>query len=525
MEERWLYYVDDELVQALLKVEPEESEPSPALKRRAVSTPAILRAVTLHEQGRLEEARIELLTAAEDPNAIADVFTLLGHVEMERAKFDLALPHFARACELQPESKSDRYNLAVCHFRLEHWQEALAAFRAVAKMDPGEARALAMLGAGITLIQLEQWAEAQDCFERVLARDARHAKALFGKAVALQMQGQYEQAENTYQKLEETGGAERDEILLNRLSMALARKHEATVERLAAALLERNRPVCSLAAFEALSNFAFAAEDWRKAEEFCEKITTLAPSSSEAWFNLGLARQRLDNKRPAIEAYLQALAIQPDMKQAHANLGILLEQRGDTEGARKSFVKALSLDPHLTEAMWNLGLLLEKEGHSEEACVVYEQLKEQAPDAQEPIFRLAGLHLKAGRHEMAAKLWQECLKRRPDWAEAAAGLGQAYACLKRDGDAAALLEKVVRVLPSPEIHYNLGLLKQRAGQLQEAARLYKEALNGKPNFAEALLNLGHALAALGQAEEAQNCWKKALAAKPEFAKQYFAASQ
>jgi Flp pilus assembly protein TadD len=52
-------------------------------------------------------------------------------------------------------------------------------------------------------------------------------------------------------------------------------------------------------------------------------------------------------------------------------------------------------------------------------------------------------------------------------------------------------------------------------------QLYKEALTGSPDFAEALLNLGIALEALGQTEEARASWQKALALKPELAKGYF----
>lgn len=56
---------------------------------------------------------------------------------------------------------------------------------------------------------------------------------------------------------------------------------------------------------------------------------------------------------------------------------------------------------------------------------------------------------------------------------------------------------------SPELFYNTGLLLQNSGQLDDAIRLYREALAEKPDFPEALLNLGHALKAQGHAEEAR----------------------
>jgi tetratricopeptide (TPR) repeat protein len=74
---------------------------------------------------------------------------------------------------------------------------------------------------------------------------------------------------------------------------------------------------------------------------------------------------------------------------------------------------------------------------------------------------------------------------------------------------------------SSEVLYNAGLLLQKAGQMEDAARLYREAAEENPDFAEAMLNLGHVLKALGQEEEARSCWSKALEAKPELAQGYF----
>jgi protein O-GlcNAc transferase len=57
--------------------------------------------------------------------------------------------------------------------------------------------------------------------------------------------------------------------------------------------------------------------------------------------------------------------------------------------------------------------------------------------------------------------------------------------------------------------------------LDEAARLYRDALSENPEFPEALLNLGHVLKSMGQEQEARICWSKALEARPELAQGYF----
>ena len=56
---------------------------------------------------------------------------------------------------------------------------------------------------------------------------------------------------------------------------------------------------------------------------------------------------------------------------------------------------------------------------------------------------------------------------------------------------------------------------------EEAVTFYQQALTEEPEFAEALLNLGHALMSLGQEEEARSFWRRAIREKPELAQTYF----
>ena len=74
---------------------------------------------------------------------------------------------------------------------------------------------------------------------------------------------------------------------------------------------------------------------------------------------------------------------------------------------------------------------------------------------------------------------------------------------------------------TPELFYNTGLLLQKAGNLDDAIKLYQEALTERPGFAEALLNMGHALNAKGETSEARSYWRQALEQKPELAAGYF----
>ena len=156
----------------------------------------------------------------------------------------------------------------------------------------------------------------------------------------------------------------------------------------------------------------------------------------------------------------------------------------------------------------------------------------------------------------AVDSFEMCLKKRKDWVDALLNLG--LACWKfEDLDAASeTFGRVLALQPknsdalraltaiaierkdhkrawemrqkltttgerSVELSYNLGLLLQAVGEHKMAAECYQSALEKKPDFPEALLNLGHALKATGREEEAKAVWSKAVAVDPTLADKYF----
>jgi tetratricopeptide (TPR) repeat protein len=108
---------------------------------------------------------------------------------------------------------------------------------------------------------------------------------------------------------------------------------------------------------------------------------------------------------------------------------------------------------------------------------------------------------------------------RPDSSDAVRGLA-ALALEQQDYEEAYRLHKLLIDLgeKSPELYYNAGLICQKRGLAADAVQFY---LVEDPQFAEALLNLGHALMAMGQEDDARSYWRKAIREKPELAQMYF----
>ena len=182
------------------------------------------------------------------------------------------------------------------------------------------------------------------------------------------------------------------------------------------------------------------------------------------------------------------LTVSPDWEDAWFRSGYLKLQRGDYQGAVQAFENCIQKRAQWPEAQVNLGLSYWKNGDREAAGTTFQGALASDPASIDALRGLAALAIEREDFE------------------------QALDCQ------AKLIDKGER---SPELFYNTGLILQKSGQLEDAIRLYKEALTERPDFPEALLNLGHALKQQGHPDEARIYWSQALAAKPELAAGYF----
>ncbi len=137
---------------------------------------------------------------------------------------------------------------------------------------------------------------------------------------------------------------------------------------------------------------------------------------------------------------------------------------------------------------------------------------------------------------------------RPQWREAEVNLALAYSKLGRTQESEAVLAALLAREPgyqpalrgaavslnadalenlrkagddSPEVLFNSGVAHQQAGEWGQAADCYREALAVNPDFAEALVNLGHALLASGDEAGAHESWAAAVEKNPALARGYF----
>ena len=133
-----------------------------------------------------------LSKAIESGEREAGLYTALGHIQYEMHDYDGAALMYMQLVELEPLHRTGHFNLGVCHGYLKDWKAAADAFRNAIEADG--ARADALLGLGISLIQLGRSDEALEPLDKFLSQFPDHEQALFGKAVVLQQTERHAEA-------------------------------------------------------------------------------------------------------------------------------------------------------------------------------------------------------------------------------------------------------------------------------------------------------------------------------------------
>ena len=122
-----------------------------------------------------------------------------------------------------------------------------------------------------------------------------------------------------------------------------------------------------------------------------------------------------------------------------------------------------------------------------------------------------------GRIEQARDLYRRAVAAAPDYARGHVNLGIALEALGDADAAAASHQAALAADPSdPYANYNLAKLRLAAGAPAEANQLVARALEGHPDFREALVLQGYILSLLGRARESLAPFESALAQHADF---------
>jgi tetratricopeptide (TPR) repeat protein len=263
-------------------------------------------ALDLRARGKLLEALDALSVPGDFP---ADFYTLRGDLQMELDQTKEAAGSYFTVVASEPENVYAQWNLGLCLRRLERWEQAAEAFEAVLKFDPH--RDEARLDLGDCLLRLNRFEEALVCFDQCWS-DASRRRALFGKAVTLQLLRRFDQAEAAYERVL-TLDPKAEEAISNMIAMSVEVFDLERIQRCSQRLLDMNSR--SVVALQGLAMVAIERRDQKNAAAFFARAVELEPEAIYAAsrktehgdIEYRLSREVVDGLTPAGRARAAAL--------------------------------------------------------------------------------------------------------------------------------------------------------------------------------------------------------------------------
>jgi tetratricopeptide (TPR) repeat protein len=223
-------------------------------------------ALELRAQGRLHQALDALSVPGDFP---ADFYTLRGDLQLELDQTKEAAGSYFTVVAAEPDNVYAQCNLGLCLRRMERWAQAAEALQAVLRIEPH--RDDVRLDLGDCLLRLHRYEEALVCFDACWS-DASRRRALFGKAVALQLLRRFDQAEASYERLL-TLDPQAEEPLSNLIAMCVEVFDLVRTQRYSRRLLDMNPR--SAAALKGLALVAIERREHENAAHFFAQAAEL----------------------------------------------------------------------------------------------------------------------------------------------------------------------------------------------------------------------------------------------------------
>jgi tetratricopeptide (TPR) repeat protein len=213
------------------------------------------------------------------------------------------------------------------------------------------------------------------------------------------------------------------------------------------------------------------------------------------------------------------LSHRPGDPMLHHLLAAVLFSKGEIETARSHVKTSLAKRPDNAAAQLLAARVARAAGDFGAALSHLDRVIAIAPQREAFLEKARTLDQAALRQAdllpQAHEAWRAILEVIPGYPEAAARLGR---LAFEDGNlalAASLLERAVTNEVPPSVWFDLGLVRQDLRDHTGAVTAYRKAIEHKPDYAEAALNLGVVLQESGDLDGAMRAYAQAYRLRPQ----------
>ena len=533
--------------------------------------------IALSNTGQLQEALASFETAVKLQPESGQARFNLGLALRNAGEVEKAIAELEGAIRLEPGLEQGRLELGLLLQRSGQWDRSVAVLEALLERNERSAQANHWLG--IALQQRKEFGQAVARFRRATELDENLARAHNSLGTVLAETGSLKEAVAAFRKAVSLEPENLETRLNLAVALRNVGESEEAVEQLgeilrrAEASASSGAPVISLLAeVHHQVGQTRGGRNPAAAVAAYEEALGLEPEKSESYYGLGQALKRLAARsrrgiptaanepeeaarqtesartsaargdvqaaRSEIERTLERF---PDYGPAHSFFGYLLGRQDDLVGSVRHLRRAVDLQPESAEARYHLGLALWYQGQRTEATAELVRATEVDPAMAEACAALGMAFRERGESERARRHLQRAIALNRNLpapymdlglvfladGRGAEALGQFEAALNIPGYAgsipdidlaiARLRAELERNPRSPEAHNALGRLLGRAGaDPQQVAMAFREAIRQRPEYPEALNNLGLVLTQTDKTDEAIEAFRTAVSLRPDY---------
>jgi serine/threonine-protein kinase len=258
----------------------------------------------LRQQGRLEEAKAELLKAIQFDAKNAPAHHNLGTVLSDQGRLEEAKAEYLKAIALDAKFARAHYNLGIVLLDQGRLEQAEAEFLKAINLDTKFA--LPHDGLGNALARQGRMKEAQAEYQKAIGLNAKYAGAHYNLGLGLEKQGRLEEAKAEYQKAIE-------------LDPKFTRAHHN------------------------LGNILSGQGRLEEAKAEYQKAIAFDAKAALPHNGLGRVLTMQGRLEQAEAEFLKAIKLDTQFAQPHMGLGYILQQHGRLEQAEAEFGKAVAL--------------------------------------------------------------------------------------------------------------------------------------------------------------------------------------
>jgi predicted TPR repeat methyltransferase len=347
------------------------------------------KALTLHQQGQLDEAEIIYREILETAPKNAMVMHFLAMIAVTKGAYETAISILYKAIEIDKKSAALYFNLAMALQGAGYLGEALENYEKAVKMDKDfapegynnmaniyrikkeikkaekfyrksidsapEKAFFAHNGLGLLQRENGDNEAALESFQTAIDIEPASADAYANMAATLRSMGRIFEALPLYEKALSLDSA--NPVILTGYGMALELdgKREQAKEQYTKAIHVNPDFADAYAHKGAIET---EAGNFKEAEKNLKKATEIDPEHAEAWLNLGVVLYNEKLYLEAMEAYRKAIILNPENPEVCNNLAIAVHAAGDLEEAAGLCFNAIALDKNFKEVHNTLSVIL-----------------------------------------------------------------------------------------------------------------------------------------------------------------------